>query len=259
MPLVTAGAGEAARTVRNTNQRPQQGELVRRRFLVVEHDVPEQRECAGPVVGEPEPDDLPPDLRSSGGVRNPCTANRLKAMAPRQLLDLGGRGGFHRTIERQGSLAETEHHARARTHHRDQLAERTGTHAAWHVHPHRAHPDQVEGELRTQHLLQRWQGVVHPPDVGRSVAILPGRTELRGRFHRDHVVPVRRKPRGVSSGARAHVEDAAGGVGEKIEHRGVNLLEREALVLGHERRCSHVVARYDVAHSEGALAVTGTR
>ena len=91
------------------------------------------------------------------------------------------------------------------------------------------------------------------------VAFLPGRTELRGRFHRDHVVPVRRKPRGISSGARAHVEDATGALREKIENRGVNVLEREALVLGHERRRSDVVARYDIANSEGVLAIAGNR
>ena len=91
------------------------------------------------------------------------------------------------------------------------------------------------------------------------VASLLGRTELRGRFHRDHVVPVRRKPRGISSGARAYVEDATGAIREKIENLGVNVLEREIFVLGHERRRSDVVARYDIANFEGVPPIVGNR
>ena len=87
----------------------------------------------------------------------------------------------------------------------------------------------------------------------------PGRSELRGRFHRDDVVSVRRKPRGITPGARTYVEDASGALREKIENRGVDLLEREALVLGHERRRSDVVARYDIANLECVLVVAGNR
>ena len=122
-------------------------------------------------------------------------------------------------------------------------------------------------ELIAAHVLGAWRlhGDDTPvpvlakgkTDTARAWAFLPGRTQLRGRLHRDHVVPIRRKPRGVTSGARAHVEDAAGAFREKIENRGVNRLERETLVLGHERRRSDVVARYDIANSEGVLAIAG--
>ena len=135
--------------------------------------MPEQRKGAGAIVREAEPDDLPRDPVPPKDVGNTFAANRLKAVPPSQHFHIGGGGRLHRAFSRRWPLAEGQHHAAAGTHHRDQLAERPGAGARRHVHPHRAQPDQVEGEFRTQNLFQRGQRVVHPPDVGGTVERFP--------------------------------------------------------------------------------------
>ena len=143
-----------------------------------------------------------------------------------------GGGRLHRAFCRRWPLAEGQHHATAGTHHRDQLAERPGAGARRHVHPHRAQPDQVEGEFRTQNLFQRGQRVVHPTDVGGTVERFPRIAHCCRRLGRDHLVAIRREPGRIPSGAGAHVEHAGTRIRQQAEHRCVNLLEWEAFVSG---------------------------
>ena len=56
----------------------------------------------------------------------------------------------------------------------------------------------------------------------RGASVVSGRMELCERFHRDHVVPVCREPRRISSRAASHVENATGAIREKSENRGVD-------------------------------------
>ena len=95
---------------------------------------------------------------------------------------------------------------------------------------------------------------------GKTDTARPGVAPLRPgncrTAHRDQSVPFP-QPRGVSSvpAPTSKMQPALSGeIGT-----GVNVLERETLVLGHERRRSDVVARYDIANFEGVLAIAGIR
>ena len=245
--LVASGPRQAAGAVGDPDHRPQQGEFVGRGLAVVEHHVPEQRKGAGAVVREPEPDDLPRDPVPPQDVGNAFAANRLQAVPPGQHFHIVGGGRLHRPIRGRWPLAQRQHHAAAGTHHRDQLAERPRAGARRHMHPHRAQPDQVEGEFRAQDLFLGRQRVVEPADVGGRVECFAQVAHFCCGLGRDDLVAVGGEPGGVATAAGAHVEDVGAGVWEEVEDGGVDLVEQEVFVIAHPAwalwRCSWLLRR----------------
>ena len=71
--------------------------------------MPEQRQGAGAIVRQPEPDDFPRDSVPPKDVGNTFAANRLQAVPPSQHFHIGGGGRLHRAFCRRWPLAEGQH------------------------------------------------------------------------------------------------------------------------------------------------------
>ena len=157
-------ANEPSCAVGNSKQHSQQGELVGGGLLVFEHNVAEQWKRPGAVVGEPEPDHIPRDTGPFADVLLVLDADDLQAVFLGQPFDLARFRGVHGTSPRRRSLTQAQHHAAARTHQGDELAESPTSGLRRYVRPHRAQPYQLKGELRAYHVGQRRELIIHPLD-----------------------------------------------------------------------------------------------
>ncbi len=122
-------------------------------------------------------------------------------------------------------MTQADHHAAAGTDNGRQPAEAPEPLAARHMHPDRAHPNQVESLLGPTHLVERRKTVVNPSNPGGRVP-RPSRVPHHGRrLDSNHLVPTSGEPRGFAPAAGADVEHAAGGFGQKVENLRVHVLE----------------------------------
>ena len=232
---------ETGRAVGDAHQYAQQRELVGRCLLIAQHDVAQQRQCAGAIVGQREPQGLPRHLRPPAGVGAGSVTTRLQSVAPRDRLHLAGSDRIHRAIGGRRPAAQRDHDAAAGAQHRDQLAHRTLAHAGRYVHPHRAHPHQIEGRAGTQHRIERRQPIGEPADRRVRMASLRRTAHRRRGLHRHYLVTARGEPGRIAARTGTNVEHAGGLLRNQVEHRGVHLLEGQRLVAARQCTRLHVV------------------
>ena len=189
--LVVRRRRESAGAVGDAAQHAQQAELVGRALVVVQDDVPQQRQRARAVVGQPDCQLRPADLAAAEVVVGRSLALDERAVVPGEAPDLlGGRRDGTCAPASAGPSAQRDGQAAARLEERDQLAERPGPVAGRDVHPDRADQDEVEGETGPERALETRQRVGDPLD-GRD------RRAVRARWCATSRTARRRRRRGL--------------------------------------------------------------
>ena len=90
-------------------------------------------------------------------------------MASRETFDLGLGGGVNAAFGFCWTVAQGDGHATARLEEGNQLAESAGAIGWEHMHPDRAQQDYVEGQTKTEDMIETWERIRDPSDRWRRM------------------------------------------------------------------------------------------